>query len=119
MTNSRLTDPEILESRFPVLLKEFEIVRDSGGKGRHCAGDGVRRKIQFQQAMHCAILSGHRKVAPFGSKGGADGRPGKNWIESPGKTDLDLGGCGAADVEPGDSIIIKTPTGGGFGNPVS
>ena len=119
MTNSRLTDPEILESRFPVLLKEFEIMRGSGGKGRHCAGDGVRRKIEFQQAMHCAILSGHRKVAPFGSNGGAEGRPGKNWIERPDKTNLDLGGCGEAEVVPGDAVIIETPTGGGFGKAVS
>ncbi len=117
MTNSRLTDPEILESRFPVLLKEFEIVRGSGGTGRHSAGDGVRRKIEFQEAMQCAILSGHRTVAPFGLNGGADGKPGKNWIERPGKPDLDLGGCGETQAEPGDSIVIQTPTGGGFGKP--
>ena len=80
MTNSRLTDPEVLELRYPVLLERFEIVRGSGGKGKWRAGDGTLRVLRFLEKMECAILSGFRKLKPFGLHGGEDGQVGENWV---------------------------------------
>lgn len=114
MTNTRLTDPEILEQRYPVVLEEFSIRRGSGGKGRWTAGDGTYRKIRFLESMQCSILSNHRNIAPKGTDGGGDGQVGKNWIERSDGNSLNLGACGQTHVEPGDSIHIQTPTGGGF-----
>ena len=115
MTNSRLTDPEILESRYPVLLEKFVIRRGSGGKGQWHAGDGIERRIRFLAGMQCAILSGHREVPLAGVKGGQAGEIGHNWIERAGQVLLDLGGCGETEVQCGDTVVIQTPTGGGFG----
>lgn len=115
MTNTRLTDPEILEQRYPVLLENFGIRRNSGGRGKWNAGDGVVRRIRFLEEMECSILSDHRRVPPFGVSGGEDGEVGKNWIERSNTNIEDLGGCGQAVVKPGDCINIQTPTGGGFG----
>jgi 5-oxoprolinase (ATP-hydrolysing) len=84
MTNSRLTDPEVLEWRFPVLLEDFHIRRGSGGKGRHRGGDGVVRRIRFLEAMTAAILSGHRVIPPYGMAGGAPGALGRNSVERKG-----------------------------------
>jgi 5-oxoprolinase (ATP-hydrolysing) len=117
MTNSRLTDPEVLELRYPVLLERFEIVRGSGGKGEWCAGDGTLRVIRFLERMDCAILSGFRKARPFGLKGGAPGLPGENWVR---RTNGRLERLKSSDqtvLDPGEAIIIKTPTGGGYGAP--
>jgi 5-oxoprolinase (ATP-hydrolysing) len=119
MTNTRLTDPEVLEWRFPVLLEEFAIRRGSGGQGRHRGGDGTRRRIRFLEPMTAAILSGHRRVAPFGLEDGEPGKPGHNRIErdpvgGPHTTE-ELGGTGLAEMNPGDIFIIETPGGGGFG----
>ncbi|MEM9500820.1 MAG: hydantoinase B/oxoprolinase family protein [Pseudomonadota bacterium] len=116
MTNTRMTDPEILEQRYPVVLDEFRIDRGSGGKGRWNAGDGVTRVIRFLEEMECSILSEHRQVAPVGLRGGQDGRVGRNWIERAGGTVHDLAGCDQAEVSPGDRIVIRTPTGGGYGD---
>jgi 5-oxoprolinase (ATP-hydrolysing) len=116
MTNSRLTDPEVLELRYPVLLERFEIVRGSGGKGKWRAGDGTLRVIRFLQRMDCAILSGFRKMRPFGSLGGADGQPGENWVRRGGGRLERLKGADQTVLETGEAIIIKTPTGGGFGD---
>lgn len=115
MTNSRLTDPEILESRYPVLLEKFVIRRGSGGQGQWHAGDGIERRIRFLADMQCAILSGHREVALAGVNGGQAGEIGHNWIERAGQVLLDLGGCGETEVRCGDTVVIQTPTGGGFG----
>jgi 5-oxoprolinase (ATP-hydrolysing) len=115
MTNTRMTDPEVMEQRYPVILDEFSIRRGSGGKGKWSAGDGIYRKIRFDEAMSCSILSDHRLVAPVGFNGGDSGEVGKNWIERADKSTLELGGCGHADVNVGDSINIVSPTGGGFG----
>ncbi len=115
MTNTRLTDPEILEHRYPVILDEFSIRRGSGGKGEWQAGDGVFRRIRFLEEMECSILSDHRKVAPFGVNGGDPGQIGKNWIERADKSIEELGGCAQTSVNIDDSINIQTPTGGGFG----
>jgi 5-oxoprolinase (ATP-hydrolysing) len=117
MTNSRLTDPEVLELRYPVLLERFEIVRGSGGKGKWRAGDGTLRVIRFLERMDCAILSGFRKVRPFGLFGGEDGQAGENWVR---RKDGRLERLKSSDqtvLDPGEAIIIKTPTGGGFGDP--
>jgi len=115
MTNTRMTDPEIMEQRYPVLLEEFSIRRGSGGKGKWNAGDGIYRKIKFLEEMNCSILSEHRIVAPFGLQGGSEGQVGKNWIERKDGTVEDLGGCGQTHVYPNDSVNISSPTGGGVG----
>jgi 5-oxoprolinase (ATP-hydrolysing) len=115
MTNSRLTDPEVLELRYPVMLERFEIVRGSGGKGKWRAGDGTLRAIRFLARMDCAILSGFRKVRPFGLAGGKDGQTGENWVRRANGRLERLKGADQTMIEPGEAIIIKTPTGGGFG----
>jgi 5-oxoprolinase (ATP-hydrolysing) len=115
MTNTRMTDPEILEQRYPVILKEFRIDRDSGGKGKYNAGDGITRTITFLEDMQCSILSGHRITPPFGLNGGEAGRIGRNWLTKPNGEHQDLAGCEHTTVNAGDSISIQSPTGGGFG----
>jgi 5-oxoprolinase (ATP-hydrolysing) len=115
MTNTRLTDPEILELRYPVLLEEFSIRRGSGGKGRWNSGDGTRRVIRFLERMDCAILSGYRDVRPFGLDGGEPGEAGDNLARRQDGRIERLKGCDQTVLEPGEAIIIVTPTGGGFG----
>ncbi|MBB3974549.1 hydantoinase B/oxoprolinase family protein [Hansschlegelia beijingensis] len=115
MTNSRLTDPEILEQRYPVVLEEFSIRRGSGGRGKWSAGDGVRRVIRFLEPMDCAILSGRRITRAFGVAGGRDGQPGGNFVRRAGGALEQLAGCDQISVDPGDAIVIETPTGGGWG----
>ncbi|GLK77121.1 5-oxoprolinase [Methylopila jiangsuensis] len=117
MTNSRLTDPEILEERYPVVLEEFSIRKGSGGRGRWSAGDGVRRVIRFLEPMDCAILSGHRRVPPFGMAGGAPGRVGRNFVRRGPKDLVEIGACDQIKLDPGDAVVIETPTGGGWGRP--
>jgi len=117
MTNSRLTDPEVLEWRFPVLVESFEIRRDSGGAGRHRGGDGARRRIRFREAMTAAILSSHRKVAPFGVAGGAPGALGRNWVERADGERIELSGTDSIEMRPGDVFVVETPGGGGYGPP--
>jgi 5-oxoprolinase (ATP-hydrolysing) len=115
MTNTRLTDPEILELRYPVLLEEFSIRRGSGGKGQWTSGDGTRRIIRFLEPMDCAILSGFRYVRPFGLEGGEPGQAGRNLVRRDGgKTEV-LPGCVQMQIAAGEAIIIETPTGGGYG----
>jgi 5-oxoprolinase (ATP-hydrolysing) len=115
MTNSRLTDPEVLEDRHPVRLREFRYRRGSGGAGRHRGGDGLVRAIEFRAPMTVAVLSNHRRIAPFGLAGGAAGATGVNRIERAGGGVEVLPACASASVEPGDAIVIETPGGGGFG----
>ena len=116
MTNSRLTDPEVLETRFPVLLEEFSIRRGSGGAGEWRGGDGATRRVRFLEPMRANILSNHRRVAPFGLAGGDDGAVGANRIERTyGRVEL-LGAVAAADMAPGDVFVIETPGGGGYGS---
>ncbi|MCH9808010.1 MAG: hydantoinase B/oxoprolinase family protein [Alphaproteobacteria bacterium] len=116
MTNTRLTDPEILELRYPVILDEFSIRRDSGGRGRHRAGDGTRRQIRFLEPMHAAILSGYRDLRPPGVAGGEAGRCGSNSIIRAEGAVEKLSGCDEVELKCGDAIVIETPTGGGFGH---
>ncbi len=118
MTNSRLTDLEILELRYPVVVEEFRIREGSGGCGKWNGGDGVIRKIVFREPMQAAILSGSRIVPPFGVDGGQSGATGRNSvIRATGETEQ-LAGCAQVDVVSGDAIVIETPGGGGFGRPV-
>ncbi|MDC1383350.1 hydantoinase B/oxoprolinase family protein [Candidatus Puniceispirillum sp.] len=117
MTNSRLTDPEILEWRYPVLLESFEIRQGSGGAGRHHGGNGVRRRLRFLEDMEAVILANHRIVPPYGMNGGADGAVGHNWVE---RTDGSTEYLTATDIRSmknGDVFVIETPGGGGFGAP--
>jgi 5-oxoprolinase (ATP-hydrolysing) len=115
MTNSRLTDPEILELRFPVMLEDFHIREGSGGWGRWRAGDGTSRTIRFLERMNCAILSGHRRVAPFGLGGGEEGETGHNLVRRNDGRIEELSGCDETVLAAGEAITIVTPTGGGFG----
>jgi 5-oxoprolinase (ATP-hydrolysing) len=117
MTNSRLTVPEVLESRFPVVLEDFLIRRGSGGKGRWRGGDGTLRRIRFLKPMQVAILSGHRAVPNLGAMGGAPGELGRNAISrNDGRIEI-LPGCAQTSVEAGEAVEIVTPTGGGWGAP--
>ncbi|ADV12259.1 hydantoinase B/oxoprolinase family protein [Mesorhizobium ciceri] len=117
MTNSRLTDPEVLELRFPVLLEDFHIRENSGGKGRWSAGDGTKRTIRFLEKMECAILSSHRNRPPKGLDGGGDGEVGSTKIRrKDGTIDL-LKACDQTVLQAGDAVILTTPTPGGFGKP--
>ncbi|GAW41159.1 Acetophenone carboxylase gamma subunit [Brevundimonas sp. SH203] len=115
MTNSRLTDPEVLETRFPVLLEEFAIRRGSGGEGRWRGGDGAVRRVRFLEPLSAAILSNHRRVAPFGVEGGASGATGINRIERANGTVETPGSTAEVSMSPGDVFVIETPGGGGFG----
>ena len=115
MTNSRLTDPEVLELRYPVLLERFTVQRGSGGKGKWRAGDGTLRVIRFLQRMECGILSGFRKVQLFGVNGGEAGQQGENWVKRKDGRIERLKGSDQTVLESGEAIMIKTPTGGGFG----
>ncbi len=117
MTNSRLTDPEVLERRFPVLLREFAVRRGSGGAGRWHGGDGAVRRIEFTEPMTVSTLSGHRRVAPYGMAGGLPGELGRNRVERADGSTVELAGCDSADVQPGDTLVIETPGGGGYGTP--
>jgi 5-oxoprolinase (ATP-hydrolysing) len=119
MTNSRLTDPEILETRFPVLLRRFAIRRGSGGAGVHSGGDGVSREIVFREPMTCSILSTRRGTAPFGLAGGGAALTGRNTRIAKDGTRSLLNGSDSVDMSPGDAILIETPGGGGYGVPVS
>jgi len=117
MTNTRLTDPEVLEFRYPVLLEDFHIRTGSGGRGEWNAGDGVRRTIRFLERMDCTILSGHRRVRPFGLAGGDAGQIGQNSVRrNDGRIDA-LEGADATVIDAGEAVIIQTPTAGGYGKP--
>lgn len=115
MTNSRLTDPEILELRFPVLLEDFHIREGSGGKGKWNAGDGTRRTVRFLQSMECAILSSHRAAPPRGVAGGGDGQVGMTQVRRLDGTLETLKACDQTTLEAGEAVIVTTPTAGGFG----
>jgi 5-oxoprolinase (ATP-hydrolysing) len=115
MTNARLTDPEILELRYPVLLEEFTIRRGSGGKGKWSAGDGTLRRIRFLERMDCALLTSFRKIPPHGLEGGEPGQCGENWVRRNDGRMERLEGCDQIVLEPGEAIIVQPPTGGGFG----
>jgi len=117
MTNSRLTDPEVLEWRFPVRLESFRIRRGSGGVGAHRGGDGVERRLRFLKPMTAVMLANHRRVAPFGVADGEAASVGRNWIErAQGGTD-EFAAAFSTSVQRDDVIVIETPGGGGYGKP--
>jgi 5-oxoprolinase (ATP-hydrolysing) len=115
MTNTRLTDPEILEWRYPVLLESFGIRHGSGGVGRHTGGSGTLRRIRFLEYMEVIILSNHRIVPPYGMAGGAPGECGRNWIERTDGSRDEMTAMDKRNVEVGDVFVLQTPTGGGYG----
>ncbi|MBH5321721.1 hydantoinase B/oxoprolinase family protein [Aurantiacibacter sediminis] len=115
MTNSRLTDPEVLEARLPVRVDAFAIRSGSGGKGAQRGGEGVERRLAFREAMQVQMLANRRKIAPRGIKGGEDAKPGETFVEHADGRVTQLGAQGSAGVEPGDVVVIRTPGGGGYG----
>ena len=115
MTNSRLTDPEVLEWRFPVRLEEFRIREGSGGRGAHRGGDGTVRRVRFLRPMIATILSGHRRIAPYGMAGGAPAATGRNYVERRDGTVEELGGADRTQMNAQDVFVIETPGGGGYG----
>jgi 5-oxoprolinase (ATP-hydrolysing) len=117
MTNSRLTDPEVLETRYPVLVERFAIRRGSGGSGRHKGGDGVERHIRFRERMRANILSNRREVPPRGIEGGGDAAPGVNQVIRADGTVQTLSATASAEMREGDMFVIETPGGGGYGPP--
>ena len=114
MTNSRLTDPEVLEWRYPVRLESYAIRRGSGGRGRWRGGDGGTRRIRFLEPMTVTTLASHRRVPAFGLRGGAPGALGRHWIEHPDGAVTPMSGCDSKPLAPGDVFVIETPGGGGF-----
>jgi 5-oxoprolinase (ATP-hydrolysing) len=119
MTNSRLTDPEVLEWRYPVRVESYRIRPGSGGRGRWRGGHGGTRRLRFNEPMTVSTLTGHRRVPAFGLAGGEPGALGRHWIEHPDGTVTQLQGCDSVHVEPGDVFVIETPGGGGYGPPVA
>ena len=117
MTNTRMTDPEVLELRYPVRCEALSIRRGSGGKGRRRGGDGVVRKLHFLEAMTATVLSSHRVVPPFGLAGGEPGKCGKNYVVRADGALLNLQGNDQVEMAPGDLFVMETPGGGGFGSP--
>ena len=115
MTNTRSTDPEVLETRFPVRLEEFSIRKNSGGKGKYCGGDGVIRKLRFLEPMTVTTLCSHRKIRPFGVNGGETGECGREWLEKENGRIINLNGNDSCEVEMNDLFVMLTPGGGGFG----
>lgn len=118
MTNSLITDPEVLEFRHPVVLETYRIRHGSGGQGEWQGGNGATRRVRFLEAMTASILSNNRVVAPFGTAGGAAGEIGRNWVQKRDGSRLDLGPGATVDVLPGDVFVVETPGGGGYGQPV-
>ncbi|MFB7462952.1 hydantoinase B/oxoprolinase family protein [Streptomyces sp. NPDC056224] len=115
MTNSRLTDPEVLELRLPVLVEEFSVRTGSGGAGRWHGGDGVVRRIRFREPMTVSVLSQHRRIPPYGMAGGSPGALGEHHVERADGSVVPMAGCASVDVYPGDAFVLHTPGGGGYG----
>lgn len=115
MTNSRMTDPEVIEARFPVIVEEFSIRQGSGGAGQWTGGDGATRRIRFREPMAANILANRRQVAPAGLAGGSNAAPGRNWVERADGSIEMLAATGSADLAAGDAFVIETPGGGGYG----
>ena len=119
MTNARLTDPEVLEWRFPVLLEDFRLRHGSGGAGRWRGGDGSIRRLRFLEDMTVAILASRRIYAPFGAAGGGPGAKGRNWVERADGSTVAMTGTDKCQVGPGDVFVVETPGGGGYGKPAA
>jgi 5-oxoprolinase (ATP-hydrolysing) len=115
MTNSRLTDPEVLEARFPVRVESFSIRRGSGGNGRWHGGNGAIRQLRFLEPVEVSILSNHRRVPPFGLQGGGPGATGHNRVIRNSAATEEVNATATLKLDTGDSLVIETPGGGGFG----
>jgi 5-oxoprolinase (ATP-hydrolysing) len=115
MTNSRMTDPEVFEQNFPVIVESFSIREDSGGDGEWHGGNGTVRRIKFTEPVDAAILSNHRRIAPFGIAGGDAARTGVNRIIRANGSEETLSGTATVQLDAGDTFIIETPGGGGYG----
>jgi 5-oxoprolinase (ATP-hydrolysing) len=115
MTNTRMTDPEVLELRYPVRLEAFAVRRGSGGAGQWRGGDGAVRQVRFLEKMIATLVASRRRVAPFGLCGGADGAVGEQWVDHPDGRRTMLGAVETFEVSPGDVVTVLTPGGGGFG----
>jgi 5-oxoprolinase (ATP-hydrolysing) len=115
MTNSRLTDPEVLESRYPVLVESFRIRDNSGGTGRWRGGDGGERRLRFLEPVTLSVLSGHRRVPAMGMAGGGPGALGEHWVQRTDGSVTPMDGCDSVQIDTGDVFVIRTPGGGGFG----
>jgi 5-oxoprolinase (ATP-hydrolysing) len=115
MTNTRMTDPEVLETRFPVRVEEFSIRRGSGGDGAFRGGDGITRRLRFLEPMTATVLSSHRRTAPAGAAGGQPGLTGRNLVERANGTMLQLAGNDRVEMAIGDVFVMNTPGGGGYG----
>ena len=115
MTNTRITDPEIMEWRYPVQVEEFSIRRESGGQGKWNGGDGIVRKLRFSEPVELTLLTQHRKEAPFGMSGGKAGATGRQFVETADGKHIDLKGVDQMDLKAGDAVVIETPGGGGWG----
>jgi 5-oxoprolinase (ATP-hydrolysing) len=117
MTNSRLTDPEVLEWRYPVRLERYEVRPGTGGLGRWPGGDGGLRRIRFLEPMTVTTLASHRRVPPYGMAGGSPGALGRHWVEHRDGSVTEMRGCDSTPVDTGDVFVIETPGGGGYGTP--
>jgi 5-oxoprolinase (ATP-hydrolysing) len=117
MTNSRLTDPEVLEWRYPVQVTSFSVREGSGGSGRWHGGAGGERRLRFLEPMTVSTLTGHRRVPARGMAGGGDGALGRHWVERADGSITEMSGCDTAKLEPGDTFVIQTPGGGAYGTP--
>jgi 5-oxoprolinase (ATP-hydrolysing) len=117
MTNSRLTDPEVLEWRYPVRVESYAIRRGSGGAGRWAGGNGGRRELRLLEPMTVTTLASHRRVAPYGMAGGQPGALGRHWVQRADGTVVPMRGCDSVEVAAGDLFVIETPGGGGYGTP--
>ena len=115
MTNTRITDPEVIEHRYPVRLHRFALRRGSGGPGRWRGGDGLVREIEFLAPLKLSILSQHRVSAPYGMAGGGEGAPGRQTLVAADGSRRELAGIDGCEVEAGDRLVLETPGGGGFG----
>jgi 5-oxoprolinase (ATP-hydrolysing) len=118
MTNSRLTDPEVLEWRYPVRLESYEIRPGSGGAGRWHGGNGGIRRLRFLEPMTVTTLSGHRRIPAFGLAGGSPGELGRHWVERADGSITPMSGCASVDLAAGDVFVMETPGGGGYGYPL-
>jgi 5-oxoprolinase (ATP-hydrolysing) len=118
MTNTRITDPEVLEARHPVRIESFALRRGSGGAGRHRGGDGLVRRYRFLAPVTASLLCERRTLAPYGMAGGAPGRPGENRVERADGRVERVAGKASVALGPGDCLVVETPGGGGFGEPV-
>ena len=116
MTNTRITDPEILERRYPVILRQFSLRPNSGGRGKFCGGDGIIRELEFLRPLEIGILSERRAFAPYGLHGGEDAKRGINLIQTNEGRIISLGGKNTYSARRGDRLIIQTPGGGGYGS---